>query len=471
MRILGPDGNPIANDEGISDEVRQFVERARQASEEGGDPASGLQQLVFAFQQDVTSDLVIGATVDLLTKMAQLNGADNSDELDLFKNLLENRTEPSLYYQIGNRFCQLQQPFVGRPFLKRARQLVGNQLTEFTQAVDVDIAQSAMDLGAYEEAINAFHGLNDVYGGLPIWLVLEMGECYALLRQLDEAEAVYQIAPPEAASQFPGMEEVREEVGDLIARVRDFDGQEEMTLRDWHYVQTRSMLVETNPDENLPGERFVFFQPNEEDVAYIVGTTAAVLDKKELAPTRILWLGPTSEPLARLFAEWWEVEPENIRPYQHGDNTESDEDLALLVLAHSYDVMHLEDEAAFVDLAQARAGLVTFALDVRWTERQPLTPDIGGFLSQQCYLPWETRFLVDQENQDVTRVEETRTPEEVAKQIADQFPEDDECDEVADELLAAYEPCTDLIIDHRDGTLIRRPLVTHSPIKSPKLGF
>jgi tetratricopeptide (TPR) repeat protein len=471
MRILGPDGNPIANDEGISDEVREFVQRARHAAEEANDPASGLQQLVFAFQQDVTSDLVIGATVELLTKMAELSGAENTDELELFKQLQANRTDPTLYYQIGNRFCQLQQPFVGRPFLQRARQLVGNQITEFTQAVDVDLAQAAMDLGAYEEAINSFHGLNETYGGLPIWLVLEMAECYALLRQLDEAEAVYEIAPAEAAAQFPGMDMVREEVGDMIARVRDFDEQEDLDLRDWHYVQTRSMLVETNPDENLPGERFVFFQPNEEDVAYIVGVTAAILDKKELAPNKLLWLGPTSEPLARLFAEWWDVDLSNIRAYEPGDNTDSEDELALLVMAHSYDVMHLQDEAAFVDLACARSGLITFALDVRWTERQPMTPDIGGFLSQQCYLPWETRFLVDQENQTVTRVEEERSPYEIATQIGAQFPEAEECEEVADEVLESYEPCTDLIIDHRDGSLNRRPLVTHSPVKSPKIGF
>ena len=124
-----------------------------------------------------------------------------------------------------------------------------------------------------------------------------MAECYALLRQIDEADAVYQIAPPEAAGQFPGMEEVREEVGDLLARVRDFADQPEMDLQDWHYVQTRGMLMEINPDENVPGERFVFFQPTEEDVAYVVGVTAALLDEKGYAPNRILWLGPTSEPL------------------------------------------------------------------------------------------------------------------------------------------------------------------------------
>ena len=40
----------------------------------------------------------------------------------------------------------LQQPFVGKPFLDRARELIGDEITEFTQAVDVDIAQSLMDL-------------------------------------------------------------------------------------------------------------------------------------------------------------------------------------------------------------------------------------------------------------------------------------------------------------------------------------
>lgn len=470
MSILGPDGKPIRTGPPVTNEVKQFIERAKAIAEQG-DLNSALQQLVFAFQTDVTSDLVLDTTCALLAQMAEMAGVEQSDELQLFTQLRENRNDPALYYQVGNRFCQLQQPFVGRPFLNRAKELLGDQVNELSQAVDVDIAQALMDLGAYQEAINAFHALNDTYGGLPIWLVLEMAECYALLRQVDEAEAVYEIAPPEAAAQFPGMEEVREEVGDMLARVRDFDEQDEMDLRDWHYVQTRGILLETNPDENTPGERFVFFQPNEEDIAYVVGVAAAVLDEKGYAPIRILWLGPSSEPLARLFAQWWEVDEENVRPYQNGDNTDDEEQMSLLVMAHSYDVMNLEDEESFVELAQARAGLITFALDVRWTERQPMCPDIAGFLTQACNLPWETRFLVDEEKQTVTRLDETRTPQEVAESIAAQFPEDEECDDFARELLESYNICTDLILDHRDGDLIRRPLVTHSPIKSPRLGF
>jgi hypothetical protein len=470
MRILGPDGKPISTSPPVNDEVKQFVEQAQSIAAQG-DPASALQQIVFAFQQDVNSDLVLDATIELLTQMVAMSGSEQSAELDLFKQLKADRLNARNYYNVGNRFCQLQQPFVGKPFLDRARQLIGDEVTEFTQAVDVDIAQALMDLGDYQGAINAFHSLNDAYGGIPIWLVLEMAECYALLRQVDEADAVYQIAPPEAAAQFPGMEEVREEVGDLLARVRDFADQPEMDLQDWHYVQTRGILMEINPDENVPGERFVFFQPTEEDVAYVVGVTAALMDEKGYAPNRILWLGPASEPLARLFSEWWEVDTDAVREYRNGDNTNDYDNLALLVMAHSYDVMHLEDEASFVDLAQARAGMITFALDVRWTERQPMCPDISGFLTQQCNLPWETRFLIDEQNQSITRIDETRTPAEAAKQIADQFPDDDECDDVARELLETYKACTDLILDHRDGSLIRRPLVTHSPIKSPRLGF
>ncbi len=272
--------------------------------------------MVVAFQTDVSSDLVLSTVISLLRQMAQAQGAQQSDELELFEQLRDNRNEPAAYFAVGNRFFQLQQMFLARPFLAKARELLGDQINELSQAIDMHLAQACMDLGDYQDAISVFHALNDKYGGLPIWLVLEMGECYALLRQIDEAEAVYQIAPPESAAQFQGMEAVREEVGDLLARVRDFDETEEMDLRDWHYVQTRGMLLETNPDENVPGERFIFFQPSEEDVAYVVGLAAAVLDNKGYAPTRLLWLGENSEPLARLFAQWWEVEPENIRPYQ-----------------------------------------------------------------------------------------------------------------------------------------------------------
>src|SRR5579862_2117595 len=122
MRILGPDGKPIEPEAPVTEEVKQFVERAAAIAADG-DPASGLQQLVFAFQQDVNSDLVLNATIDLLTQMVALSGSEQSDELELFKQLRNSRKDANIYYQIGNRFCQLQQPFVGKPFLDRARQL------------------------------------------------------------------------------------------------------------------------------------------------------------------------------------------------------------------------------------------------------------------------------------------------------------------------------------------------------------
>ena len=65
------------------------------------------------------------------------------------------------------------------------------------------IAQVLMSLGALRAAVNSFHELNDAYGSLPPWLLMDLTECYALLRQLDAAEAVYHIAPPEASEQFP----------------------------------------------------------------------------------------------------------------------------------------------------------------------------------------------------------------------------------------------------------------------------
>lgn len=467
MRILGPDGRPLETGPPVSDEVRKMVEHAKSLADQGNLPAA-LQQMAIAFQADVSSDLVLDTTCALLARMSQMSGAEQNPELEMFEKVRQNREDPTAYYQIGEHFFQLQQPFVARAFLGRAKELKGDTVDELSQAIDVNFAQALMDMGDYEAAIAAFHELNDKYGGLPIWLILEMAECYALLRRMDEAEAVYQIAPLEAAAQFPGMEEVREEVGDLLARVHDFDG-EEMDLRDWYYVQTRSILLETNPEEGSGG-RFVFFQPTEEEVAYLIGSAAALLDVKGYAPNRILWLGEHSEPLARAFAQWWEVSDEDVRAYQPGDNADSDEELSLLVMAHSYDVFALPDQDAFLDLAQARAGLITFALDVRWTERQPMVPDIAGFLSQVCNLPWEPRMQIDEAQQTITQIEETRDAQTVAADLAKQFPSEEECDQFARDLLEDLNICTDLILDHRDGELIRRPMVTHSPVQSPKFG-
>jgi len=497
------------------------VEHAKAIAAQG-EPHNALQQMVFAFQEDVRSDLVVDTTIELLEQIVKLAGATNSQELEIFRNIQNHREDPSAYQQAGHWFAQSQQFFVSLPFFKRAKDLLGDAKNELSQAVEMGLAQVLMSLGAYEQAVNTFHELNDTYGSLPPWLLMELAECYALLRQTDAAEAVYQIAPAEAFEQFaefPSLPMIREEVGDLLARVRDFDEVEEMELCDWHYVQTRGVLIEMNPKPD-PGQeqiqraeangededdepetedetesedgpkgsgRFIFFEPSEEDVAYIVGVSAAFLDAKGYAPTKLLWLGSDSEPLARLFGEWWEIEPENIREYRHGDNTDDESELALLVMSHTYDVnlslpIHASEsdspealnqmaEEQFYDLMQARAGMIVYALDIRWTDRQPMTPDVGGFMTQQCRLPWETQYVVNPTDGSVTEIEDHRTPQQVAEDIAKKFPDSAKCDEIAAELLEDYSICTDLILDHRDGTLVRRPMVTHSPIKSPRLGF
>jgi hypothetical protein len=515
MRILGPDGKPIESGPPLAPEVRQFVEQAKETAAQG-EPHNALQQIVFAFQHDVTSDLVINTTIDLLEQIVKLAGSSNSQELEIFRNIQNHREDPSAYQQAGHWFAQSQQFFVSFPFFRRAKELLADTKNELSQAVDMGIAQVLMSLGAYEQAVNTFHELNDAYGSLPPWLLMELAECYALLRQVDAADAVYQIAPPEAFDQFaefPSLPMIREEVGDLLARVRDFEEVEDMELCDWHYVQTRGILIEMNPNPD-PGQeqiqqaengvapsaesdgaevqpkasgRFVYFAPSEEDIAYIVGVSAAFIDSKGYAPTRLLWLGESSEPLARLFAEWWEVDRESIRDYRHGDNTDDEGDLALLVMAHSYDVglslplgasesdepdaLNQMAEEQFIDLMQAKAGMITYALDLRWTERQPMTPDVAGFMTQQCSLPWETRFQVNEVDQSVVEIVESRSPDQIAQDIAKLFPSSEKCDEIAAELMEDYSICTDLIIDHRDCTLTRRPTVTHSPIKSPRLGF
>lgn len=514
MPILGPDGQPISSggstppDSAEAEQVRQIVEHSKLVAQQG-DPRSALMQMVYAFQNDVSSDLVVDTTIEILEQLRELTGQEQNTELVLFQNLRHHRDDPAAYQQLGHWFGSNQQFFIARPFLARAKELLGDQKSELSQVVDMFMAQTYLSLGAYEDATNAYHSLNDNYGSLPPWLLMELAECYALLRQVDAAEAVYQVAPPEVFDQFPEypqMPMIHEEVGDLIARVRDFEDVEEMELCDWHYVQTRGILIEMNPNPDLnmsqeapdqEGEeaekyssgRFVYFVPSEEDIAHIVAISAAFLDQKELTPDRIVWLGANSEPLARIFAEWWEISEENLREYRHGDNSEEAEPLTLMVMAHSFDLQTnlpagVEDvdkkepqellqlaEEQFADLVEARAGLITFALDLHWTEKQLMTPDIAGFMTQQCSLPWETRFELNEVTQTVTEVKDSRTPQEIAKDIAKRFPDEEKCDDIAKELIEDYSICTDLILDHRDGTLVRRPLLQHSPVRTPRVGF
>src|SRR5689334_18681026 len=110
MRILGPDGQPVETGPPVSDEVKQFVARARELAA-SGDPSSALQQMVFAFQTDVSSNLVLDTTCELLEQMRQMTGAAESEELALFQALRDHRDNPAIYHRIGNRFFQLQQAF------------------------------------------------------------------------------------------------------------------------------------------------------------------------------------------------------------------------------------------------------------------------------------------------------------------------------------------------------------------------
>ena len=475
MRILGPDGLPIGggdlSEPGVTPEVRQMVEQAKAIAAQG-DLQNALQQMVLAFQTDVTSNVVLEATIELLQRMAQDRGDQQSAELQMFQHMLDNREDPEIYYAAGSRFLQSQQYFIARPFFAQAKKLVGETQDQVSQAIDVEYSQVLMELGDYQQAVDVLQHLNDTYGGLPVELILKMTECYVLLRQMDEAEALYNVVPDEAIAANPGLEEWRDEVGDLIARVHDFDDREELGLREWHYVQTRGILLETNPDENMPGERFVFFTPSEEDVAYMIALTAAILDTKGYAPNRILWLGDSSEVLARTFAQWWEVDDAQVRAYQPGDNTDEEDDLALLVMAHSYDVQGLlPNEEALFELFPARAGLITFALDLHWTDRQPITPDVAGFMSQICHFPWEARVENNDNQITVTPITEKLDARALAEKLAAQFPEEAESDRFAQETLEDYAACTDLILDHRDASLSRKQLVTHSPLPGPRLGI
>lgn len=486
MAILGPDGKPLSRGTQPKPEVLEALNKINAIAEQGGLPVA-LQQMAAVFQQDVTSDLVLETACNLLERMHQEQmraykalpldqrrqiEAPVDDEAQIFRALRSASSSPQAYYDVATRFFRLGQAVISRPFYARALELLGKEQSELSQNASVEYAQVMMELGGYKECADILQNLNDMYGGLPVELILKMTECYALLRRLPEADTLYSVITKEATADNPALEEWREETGDLIARVHDFDDRETLGLREWHYVQTRGMLLATNTDANMPGERYAFCAPPLADIARIIAITAAFLDNRGYAPNRLLWLGERSEILARLFAEWWEIDEEEIRPYQAGDNTADEDNLALVVMCHSADLLSLPDEETLFELYEAQAGLIMFSMNVNWTERQPITPDITGMLSQMCYFPWEANVSMDnQGNINITPMEEAPDPRALAKQMAQFFPSDEECEADAQRLAEVYGGCTDLILDHRDGDLFRKSLVTHSPAPSPLLSF
>ncbi len=486
MAILGPDGKPISRGSQPKPEVVEAINRIKAIAEQGAIPVA-LQQMAMVFQQDVTSDLVLETACNLLDAVHQqqmeqykalpLNErkqieAPQDEESQIFRNLRQNSSSPQAYYDAATRFFRLGQAVISRPFYARAMELLGKEQSELSQNASVEYAQVLMELGGYQECADILQNLNDTYGGLPVELILKMAECYALLRRLPEADRLFSVITPQATAANQPLDEWREETGDLLARVHDFDDREELGLREWHYVQTRGVLLATNADANMPGERYAFCAPPLPDIARIIAITAAFLDNRGYAPNRLLWIGERSEVLARLFAEWWEIDEEEIRPFAAGDNTDDEDNLALVVMSHSSDLLSLPDEETLFELYETHAGLITFALNVNWTERQPITPDITGLLSQMCYFPWEANVAMDNHgNININPLEETPDPRELARKMAEFFPSDEECESDARKLDDIYAGCTDLILDHRDGELFRKSLVTHSPVPSPQLTF
>lgn len=155
MPILGPDGKPIQTGPPAPEESKQIVEQSRAIAAQG-DFQAAINQMGFAFQYDVSSDLVLNTTCEFLGQIAQARGGEQAGELELFQRIRDNRDDAEAYYMIANHFFQVGQAFLSHPFYARARQLVGDASTPLSQMLDVEHGQVLMELGAYQEAVDVF---------------------------------------------------------------------------------------------------------------------------------------------------------------------------------------------------------------------------------------------------------------------------------------------------------------------------
>ncbi|MDE2125893.1 MAG: hypothetical protein KGJ62_04820 [Armatimonadetes bacterium] len=448
--VLGADDNVYRSPE---DPAAAIIGEARALMTQGASLA--LQRLSEVFYLDVSSDAVIDNVLAMMRTAMAFSGEQASEELSLFERLQAERGNAESYFRIGARFQELGNPRVALPFLIRARDLAAPHTTEFQIALGTTLARAHMQSGAYQAAVLEYHKVSELLSGLPGWLMLELAECYALLRQCDDAERVLEAAPREALSDAADYEQALEETADLIARVREFTTVADPGIREWHYAQTRGAVMSVSPTDVGFNGRYPAIRLEVASVALLCAGLCKWLSLLDLRPKCVSWLGPAAEPLALHIAALLSNGPTSTAPWSPGSNIDGDAP-GLLVLAHSWDVQYLASELDLQELATARSGMLLFCLQTGSTEPQPVTPDISGMLAESAELPWETPGTTA-----------AQTAADWAAALAEQAPDTGATEALATELEQAYEGFTDLLLNHRDGTLPRRILPGHSPLNAP----
>jgi tetratricopeptide (TPR) repeat protein len=310
--------------------------------------------------------------VQLLSEIIRKNGNQ-----DLYKHLKilaqseqELRHNVQSMFEAGYHFIDEREPELAAMLLSRCARLEPRQ-----REIHYELGFALMQLRRFQEAIIEFESLLQDYDDFDTRLNLTV--CHSITRNLARARQLAGEMAQYAASQ----EEMKELAlrNWVIKRLEGFAADDELGVRDWFYSLYGSVLLNEKVEKDSAG-RPQTTSVSYEDLAGTLVLLSGFLKKMGLAYDVIEYYSRLSRPLASALSACLNLP---VEPYRGPDRR----DKALLVMAWSSDI--IGPHRAFVPHCPGRS---LFALGLTTSCRLPVTPEIAGFLSGRCVMPWEAEL-------------------------------------------------------------------------------
>ncbi|MCB0636265.1 MAG: hypothetical protein KDC54_06590 [Lewinella sp.] len=403
--------------------AEESLRQAQQAFVEGN-YQEAVRFLTTGFQQDVDHQPLYPLAAKCLRELG------GEAEVGLFDQAAQNPKSFQAFLDLGMFFQDLNHYDLAISFMEKANKLNPRHL-ELAHDLAVAYARR-FEVGKALDVLDKV-GTHHDFWAFWFWLKLRImtGQVSDGITQglddlrsgLDEMEDSEELLIPRLK-----VEEVRE----MLARYR-LVGSPRQHIRDWHYIQYGSMILEFFESEGdfVAGGRHVASWGSREMIKAVALRLKRYLDACTMTFREVRYLEDRDTViLGRLLAAVLEL-PGN--PYDPG--TESGH--CLIVGANATDFDGHEE------LAHIREGQVLFAFNQSWLESATVTPDIIGLMSQFFSFPWDGGGLRIKGDDPAGGLEsipaDEREPEEIVAEL------------LALEVEETHDPAhLDFYLQHRD---------------------
>ena len=441
----------------------EYLRDAKEAFREGA-VLEALQLLLPAFAVDSEYKALYKLAAECLQELGDPEGAA------LYSDAYNYPRNAATFCALGRLHLSRSEPEVAVPFLQRAVEMqpddmhVGMDLSiALAESFQVDDACKVLLDFPYDTDIHA-----EFYY---YWFSLLNGRTAGItdfIRRAREAAESRGYGSQSARDLLPNIDNLEE----ALARFETVPSPDRL-IGVWQYIQHGSVILlpdDESRDEDgelVAGGRWVYLNPPLAMIAQTLRRLKRYLTEMNRYPTSVLGLWDRdSEVIARAVALVLDV------PCRQATARNVVREDCLIVAARS-SYFH------YPLLEQVQPGQTLFALDCDWLHPSTYTPDIVGFMTQQCFLPWsdekaEFEELVEQTLGDEFEIEteeepgeaesddtEELWPDEIARNIAAEPEVDDPAFEAT---LGFYKQRADYLKGGKLGGRKRLPFRTESPV-------